>query len=238
MARIVLVHGSCHGAWCWRDLAPELAALGHAVEMLDLPGSPGHPMPHKDVTLSACADAVLELVRAGPPAIVVGHSWGGFPITAAAEKDDSGIARLVYLAAYLPMDGLSLMEMRLLSPFQSLASYMKLTEDEASFCVPVEHQRGLFLQDCGAETVAYAARHLGPQAIRPQKEALAASPRARALPRSYIICTEDQTIAPDFQEIMAEDLPAADRHRIDTGHSPFFADPVGLARLIHRIAEG
>ena len=27
MARILLVHGSCHGAWCWRDLIPELTNL-------------------------------------------------------------------------------------------------------------------------------------------------------------------------------------------------------------------
>jgi hypothetical protein len=29
MAEVLLIHGSCHGAWCWRDLIPALAARGH-----------------------------------------------------------------------------------------------------------------------------------------------------------------------------------------------------------------
>ena len=31
MAEYLLIHGSCHGAWCWRDVIPALEALGHAV---------------------------------------------------------------------------------------------------------------------------------------------------------------------------------------------------------------
>ncbi len=34
----VLVHGACHGAWCWEAVAERLAAKGHAVVTLDLPG--------------------------------------------------------------------------------------------------------------------------------------------------------------------------------------------------------
>ena len=37
MARFLLIHGSCHGAWCWRDLLPELAARGHEARAIDLP---------------------------------------------------------------------------------------------------------------------------------------------------------------------------------------------------------
>ena len=37
MARFLLIHGSCHGAWCWRDLLGELANLGHDAHAIDLP---------------------------------------------------------------------------------------------------------------------------------------------------------------------------------------------------------
>ena len=70
-----------------------------------------------------------------------------------------------------------------------------------------------------------------------QQEALAdgVTDAAAALPRSYIMCTEDRTIHPDFQEIMSEDLPLEDRYWMATGHSPFFANPQGLADLLHRM---
>lgn len=237
MARFLLVHGSCHGSWCWRDLTPELQARGHEVHALDLPGSPGHPMPHAEVTLDICSRTVADALEAlAGPAVVVGHSWGGYPITGAAALAPDRIARLIYLCAYLPMDGLSLMEMRQLSPFQSLASYLEISDDGASFFVPTQHQRGLFYQDCTAEAQEYAAARLGPQALRPQQETFDDTEAARALPRSYISCREDGTIHPDLQDVMSEDLPEADRHALPTGHSPFFADPEGLAVLLDRIA--
>ena len=31
MSDIVLVHGAFHGGWCWRRVAPLLAAQGHRV---------------------------------------------------------------------------------------------------------------------------------------------------------------------------------------------------------------
>src|SRR5713226_8538964 len=34
----LLVHGACHGAWCWEEVAGRLRARGHRVAALDLPG--------------------------------------------------------------------------------------------------------------------------------------------------------------------------------------------------------
>ena len=39
MANILLVHGSCHGAWCWRDVIGPLEDMGHSVRAVDLPGA-------------------------------------------------------------------------------------------------------------------------------------------------------------------------------------------------------
>ncbi|OMP02116.1 putative Polyneuridine-aldehyde esterase precursor [Corchorus olitorius] len=35
----VLVHGLCHGAWCWYKLKPQLESAGHKVTALDLAAS-------------------------------------------------------------------------------------------------------------------------------------------------------------------------------------------------------
>ncbi|MGR3365166.1 MAG: alpha/beta fold hydrolase, partial [Maritimibacter harenae] len=60
MARFLLIHGSNHGAWCWRDTIPALEALGHEARAIDLPSHGDDPTPIAEVTLDGYADAVLE----------------------------------------------------------------------------------------------------------------------------------------------------------------------------------
>jgi len=83
MSEIVLVHGSGHGAWCWRDVVPVLEALGHDRRAIDLPSHGDDPTPLEQVTLERYADAVLAAITGR--AVVVGHSMAGFPISLAAE---------------------------------------------------------------------------------------------------------------------------------------------------------
>ena len=76
--RLLLVHGAFHGAWCWERLKPELARVGIAHDTVDLP-------------FTSAADDV-EVVRSAiashdEEVVVLGHSFGGAVISAAAAKD-------------------------------------------------------------------------------------------------------------------------------------------------------
>ncbi|MFP4275596.1 MAG: alpha/beta fold hydrolase, partial [Paracoccaceae bacterium] len=116
MAEFLLIHGSCHGAWCWRDVLPALAGLGHTARAIDLPGHGEDKTPVAEITLEGYRDAILAAIDT--PVILVGHSMAGFPIAAAAEAAPERIARLVFLCAYAPRDGLSLVDMRREAPRQ------------------------------------------------------------------------------------------------------------------------
>ena len=77
MPDILLVHGSCHGAWAFRDLAPALQDLGYTARAIDLPGHGNNPHPIADITLDLYADAILDAI--GDSAIVLGIPWRAFP---------------------------------------------------------------------------------------------------------------------------------------------------------------
>ncbi len=111
MARIVLVHGAFAGAWCWEPVLPGLRAAGHEVEAIDLPGSGMDETPVEEVSLDAYANRVCAVLAGGRPAVLVGHSMGGMVITQAAARCPEHVAALVYLAAFVPADGQSLMEL-------------------------------------------------------------------------------------------------------------------------------
>jgi pimeloyl-ACP methyl ester carboxylesterase len=145
MAPLLLVHGSCHGAWCWRDLLPELAARGIEARAIDLPGRGADPIPAAEVTLEAHADAILQAVEEmGGRAVVLGHSAAGFPITAAAMRAPDAVEGLIYLCAYLPEPGRSLAEMRKAWPDQPLLPAIRRSVDGASFTVAEDWQEPVF----------------------------------------------------------------------------------------------
>lgn len=87
MADFMLVHGAWCGGWCWRDLAPLLAAAGHRVATPTLAG-----MAERAGELSADigvarhgADVLAAIDAAGfTDVVLVGHSYGARPAALAA----------------------------------------------------------------------------------------------------------------------------------------------------------
>lgn len=235
MAEILLIHGSCHGAWCWRDVIPELTTLGHTARAIDLPGHGDDGTPAEAVTLDSYADAILSAVDS--PCILLGHSMAGYPITLAADRAPDAFTRLIYLCAYVPLPDVSMVDMRRAAPRQPLMPAIRLAPDGVTFTIDPDMAPDVFYQDCPQEAVEYAVARLCPQPIAPQDVPIRLTGAGRAIPRSYILCRNDQTIPPEYQEEMVRDWPPGDVHRIDTGHSPFFADPAGLAALIDRIVR-
>ena len=233
MSEILLVHGACHGAWCWRDVIPLLEARGHRVRAIDLPSHGDDPTPLGDVTLDAYARAILDALEG--PTVVVGHSMAGYPISVAADMDASRIARLVYLCAYVPKAGYSLVEMRKLAARQPILKALLRSEDGTSFSVIPEHAREVFYHDCPDEAVDYALERLCPQAVAPQAMPVTLGETWAGVPRSYIVCEDDNAVPVELQRDMARDFP--DVRSLPGSHSPFFAQPDALADLIHDIAQ-
>lgn len=234
MAELLLIHGSCHGAWCWRDLIPALQAQGHTARAIDLPGhGDGHDL--ASVTLDQTADAILAATT--PDTIVLGHSWAGYPISAAAEKQPDAMRGLIYLCAYVPVSGLSLIDMRRNGPRQTLTDAVLKDPSGSSYQIDPNCAPELFYHDCPRHTVDYALPRLCAQAIQPQDTPLVVTDRWRNVPKAYIRCTDDRVIPPEYQAEMVADWPRARVHDMAVSHSPFFADPSGLADVITRTAK-
>jgi pimeloyl-ACP methyl ester carboxylesterase len=232
MADILLIHGSCHGAWCWRDVLPLLKVQGHTARAIDLPGHGDDTTPISEVTLASYASAIAAACRG--ETVLVGHSMGGYAITAAAEIAAGRISKLIYVCAYVPAPGATLAQMRRMAPRQPLVPAIRISEDSLSFTIDPDMAPDVFYHDCPQETADYAVRHLCPQAVEPSETCVELTSASRALPRRYIRCLDDRTIPPEFQVTMTDDWPDAHVQDMHCGHSPFFADPVGLAERIDR----
>ncbi|MFS4582152.1 alpha/beta fold hydrolase [Phaeobacter sp. C3_T13_0] len=238
MTDLLLVHGSCHGAWCWRDLLPALADQGLSAGTIDLPGNArsdsGQSRDMASITLSETATAIREATDSNT--VLLGHSWAGYPISAAADMA-TPLRGLIYLCAYVPQGGVSMIEMRKRSPRQTLAGKTVKAADGHSYCFDLTTATDLLYHDCPASTAAYALPRLSPQAIRPQDTPLQLGAQWQATPKAYIRCTGDRVIPPEYQTQMVTDWPPHKVTDLDTSHSPFFAAPQRLATMIATLVK-
>ncbi|MGC4192362.1 MAG: alpha/beta fold hydrolase [Thermomicrobiales bacterium] len=109
MTTFVLVPGAWHGSWTFETVVPLLERAGHIVHALTLTGL----RPDDDdatvasANLDTHADDVLRLFDRAHigNATLVGHSYGGMVIAAAADRAGGRVSRLVHLDAYVPCDG-------------------------------------------------------------------------------------------------------------------------------------
>jgi pimeloyl-ACP methyl ester carboxylesterase len=119
----VFVHGTWHGGWCWRRVADALERKGHKVYAQSLTGvgDRSHLLT-KDVNLTTHVNDVVDLVKWEDlkDIVLVGHSSAGFVITEAAETIGPSVASIVYLDAFVPQPGDSLISLANPGPRKAL----------------------------------------------------------------------------------------------------------------------
>ena len=242
MARILLVHGAFGRAANWDRVAPGLRAAGHEVEAIDLPGQGDDPTPVPEATLDRYADRVCEALSAGPPAVLVGHSMGGMVITQAAARCPQAIDRLVYVAAFLPTDGESLIELtqRPEAAGDAVQSGLVVDGDPPVATMPPEAAREGLMHCCDDEAAAWAQSLRGFQPVVPFTNPAQldgpGSERFAALPRAYVMCLQDRAIKPALQRLMLERAGCDPVLEIDTDHSVWASRPDELVAALDRLA--
>jgi len=244
MARIVLVHGAFAGAWCWEPVLPGLRAAGHTVDTLDLPGSGEDRTPVAEITLDAYAERVCEVLAAGPPAVLAGHSMGGMVVTQAAERCPGQISLLIYVAAFLPGDGQSLLDLTAYpeAADDQVQANLVIDGDPPVATMPVAAARGALFGCCDDEQAAWGVAQLRGQPVVPfgQPVSLGDPPAAAfaALGRAYITCLRDRAIPPAMQRRMFEAAGCDPVIEIDTDHSPWISRTDELVAALDRLAGG
>ncbi|BAB93254.1 pir7b protein [Oryza sativa Japonica Group] len=106
----ILVHGLCHGAWCWYRVVAALRAAGHRATALDMAASGAHPARVDEVgTFEEYSRPLLDAVAAaaapGERLVLVGHSHGGLSVALAMERFPDKVAAAVFVAAAMPCVG-------------------------------------------------------------------------------------------------------------------------------------
>jgi len=104
----VLVHGAWHGGWCWRRVANLLRSAGHVVFTPTLTGFGERVhLTRAGLTIEDFATDIANVIVAEELSdiILVGHSFGGNPVSVVADRMPELLHRLVYIDTLLLKDG-------------------------------------------------------------------------------------------------------------------------------------
>lgn len=229
----VLVHGSWMGAAGWGPVADRLREEEAEVLTPELPAHGDDPGDPADATLAAYVDRVASAIEgAGRPVILVGHSMGGIVISATAEERPDDIARLVYVAAYVPQDGESLFDLAMTDGDSDIGANL-VDHEDGTLGIQPDAFADLFCADCDAEGRAALVAGYRPEPAAPLATPVALTGGAfGALPRTYVSTARDRVISPDLQSRMIDATPMDRELTLETSHVPMLAAPDVLAELL------
>jgi len=124
---VVLVHGAFAESSSWNGVAANLLQQGYPVVAV------ANPLR----SLSGDADYVADLVKqTNGPVVLVGHSYGGAVISNAVQ-DNTNVTALVYVAAFAPEQGETVLELSGRYPGSTLKTCTSSRTNLASSLLPM-----------------------------------------------------------------------------------------------------
>ncbi len=228
----VLISGAWHGGWGWRPVAQHLRAAGHRVLTPTLPGlaDGDDPTAH---SLEDVSSFLVELVE-GPDltgVTLVGHSWGGYPMTAAANRLGARLRRVVYWSAFVPAAGASLLD-ECPPPYVELFTSLAAASPDNTVSMPFEVWESGFMQDADEQAQRLVHALLVPHPM--QYFTASVAPLDVDVPVDYVLSVDDVAMPPgefgwtprfpDRLGLTAIEAPGS--------HEALFTQPAGIAEAL------
>lgn len=113
-ATIVIVHGAWGGGWAFRDVEQLLRDSGYNVYRPTLTGlGERFHLASPEIDLETHITDIINVLEFEEleDVVLVGHSYGGMVVTGVADRVPYRIRHLVYLDAFVPVDGESVADL-------------------------------------------------------------------------------------------------------------------------------
>lgn len=230
---IVLVHGAFADASGWADVTENLQRKGFPVIAF------ANPLR----SVSGDAEYLRVFLSTIPgPIVVVGHSYGGFVLTNAA-TGNSNVKALVYIAAYAPAEGETILAANDLGGGHSelgehiiVRPYPGAPAGDADGYIDPAFFREIFAQDLPARQAAMLAASQRPAAVS-LFVSPSGAPAWAAVPSWYLVAKNDHTIPPQAQRVMAA-RAGATTVEIRSSHLAMMSHPDKVTDLILTAVKG
>lgn len=194
----LLIHGGCHGAWCWDDVVGGLAECGIEARAFDLPGCGNDQTLRATVDLDDQIAAVVSQVDAARdgPIRLVGHSIGGWLLPPVANARPERIVEIVFLAApALTRDECGID----VTPADRREGYYDVAaaSPDNSLTITFENACDRFYNHLSEQAAREAYARLTPQPFQPYLDPVPVGIEDVSLARRYLAAADDRTFPLD-----------------------------------------
>ena len=235
MTTFLVAHGAWSAGWVWKKIRPLMRQQGHELVTPTYPGMGERShLAHRDVDLETHITDVLNVLYFEDltDVILVGHSYGGMVATAVADRAADRITQVVYVDAFVPRDGQSLLA------FYTEEGRVRMREaarlEGNGWRVPP----GPMPADSSAADVAWATPRRVMQPLKTFEQPVHLTGAIDRLRRTYIYCTRPapSDIFRQFAE-RARSEAGWQYMEIDSSHNPHVTVPAALATLLDDLAH-
>lgn len=229
---IVIVHGAWTDASSFTGVERILQKDGYSV--LDFAN------PLRSLSGDAEYLATFLETRTSGPVVLVGHSYGG-AVIGAAGLSDPDVQGLVYVNAFVPTEGESLLDLLNsagpVDPTQlfDLVPYPDAPEGDVDLYLKKEAFEPAFATGLSKKDQASFYSQQRPITFSAVNEKATAGQAWESLPSWYVAGTKDGSIPLDLQLTMAN-RAGADITKVKAGHLSMVSDPKVIARVIDEAA--
>jgi pimeloyl-ACP methyl ester carboxylesterase len=217
MSLFCLVHGSTQNASCWDMLISELERRSHEVVRMNLPAN------EPDASATRYAEVIAAAIPADrDDAIVVAHSASGLFLPLVPQT--RYVRRLVFLAAVIPQIGKSLRDQ--VNDDNTMFNPEWLGKDPTK---DAQLALKFLFHDCSPDRSSWALTTMRLMFARQALLEVCPLTVWPAVPSSYILCTEDRAIQPQWSRQAARRRLGIDAIELPGGHCPYVSRPAELA---------
>jgi pimeloyl-ACP methyl ester carboxylesterase len=235
----VLVHGAWNGAWVWKDVTTDLENRGALVSTVNLSAHGDDATSAADASLAGYVDEVTAAVDAAvAPVVLVGHSFGGTVVSQAAEQRRGKLDRVIYVGAFLPVDGESTLDLAQADAQSELGPLLQVDMDRGVAGIERSHFARTFCEDCDDAALMLLDANYRDEPLLPLLEKVALTDASFGSTRKFYVHTAlDHVISPSLQDRMTARVALAGTATIESSHSPFLSVPSDLAATLGRLSK-
>jgi pimeloyl-ACP methyl ester carboxylesterase len=235
----VLVHGAWQAPYAWQAVKDQLEQQGQKVVVVELPGHGADNTSPATLSIDVYRDKVVAAINAlSENVILVGHSMGGMVVSSVAEKIPGRIEKLVYVGAFLPANGQSLLALASTDSTSQLGPALIPSADQLTLGIKTENLANIFIQD-GSDAVKKQVvdNYRAEPAIPFTNPVTLTAANFGKVTKYYVYTAQDHAVGLNLQKRMVAAAGIKNTNTLNSSHCPFLSMPTEVTTLLQDIAK-
>lgn len=230
---IVIVHGAWSSSNDWQHVTEDLIAGGNSVISVNLPGHGSDNTAISAISFKLYVEEVKKAISDKQNVVLVAHSFGGIVASQVAEEMAPQIKKIIYVAAYVPRNGESLLSIAKTDAESHVGKNLIVDEKAGIATIKKEGITDVFLADAPTHIADYVSSNFKPEPLAPLATPVTLTEgKFGNTNKVFVFSMNDHTIGYTLQQKMVKDAGIQRLYSLPSSHTPFIMFPHVLAQII------